>query len=498
MRGLGIKYFVFLMGFLALFFSLILAFLVGWGHFWVILSFFAVFLAVFYIYVYFFKKNLEQKYKEKFKNKIFIDPLTKLYNKNYLTLSFSQIANRLKRNNKKAVVALIDLDQFKEINDSLGHEYGDLYLKEIAGRIKQIVRKSDIVSRFSGDEFVIVLDEVQKPENIISLIERLLLKINEKFVLNGKEITTTSSIGLSVFPDDSEDIQKLITYADTAMFEAKKVKGNSFEFYKKNMGEKAKEKLELKNAIIEAIEKDQFTVFFQPQINFSGELYGFEALVRWIHPQKGLISPFKFIPLATELGLIDKIDEIVIQKTIKQYKEWEEKGYKLGTVSCNFTMFDIERGNLIPKIKKIIKRENFNPKNLVLEITEDNIMSDPNKTINYIKELSSEGIHIAVDDFGTGYSSLSYLNKFPLNELKIDRNFIMDLPHNHDNIKIVKSVITLANNFDLRIVAEGVETHEQKDFILSLGVDLVQGYLYSPPIPANEFENKFLKDKHAS
>jgi len=441
------------------------------------------------------KELLEEK--EKFRQKSIIDPLTGLYNKEYLINAFSQIASRLRRNGKKAVIAFIDLDQFKEINDSLGHEYGDMLIKEVAKRIKKNVRKSDIVSRFGGDEFVLILDEVEKPENIIGLIQRLLESINEKIVLNGKSLSTTASIGLSVFPDDSEDINKLITYADTAMYEAKRHKGNSFEFYKKEMGEKAKEKLELKNDIKEAIKNDEFVVYYQPQIDKDGKLYGAEALVRWIHPQKGLIPPFKFIPLATELGLIDKIDEIVIRKTVNQYKKWEEEGYHIGIVSCNFTMFDIERGNLIEKIKDIVKELNFDSKNLIMEITEDSIMKNPKKAIGYIEELSHVGINIAVDDFGTGYSSLSYLNKFPLNELKIDRNFIKDLPHNEDNAKIVKTVVNLAKNFNLKTVAEGVETKEQEKYVLSLGIDLIQGYLYSPPIPANEFEEKFLKGEYA-
>ncbi|NPA87176.1 sensor domain-containing phosphodiesterase [Caminibacter pacificus] len=439
-----------------------------------------------------YEKELQEE-KEKFKERSIRDPLTGLYNRSYVLNTFNEIASRVKRNGKKAVIAFIDLDQFKEINDSLGHDYGDLLLIKIAQRIKKTVRKSDIVSRFGGDEFVLILDEVEKPENIISLIQRLLNNIKQKVILNDKEVSTTASIGLSVFPDDSEDINKLITYADTAMYEAKKRTGNSFEFYKKEMGEKAKEKLEIKNSLKEAIKKDELVVYFQPQIDKNGDLYGSEALVRWIHPKKGMIPPYKFISVATELGLIDKIDEIVLQKAIWQYKKWEASGYKPGIISCNFTMFDIERGNLIEKIKEIIKEEQFDPEKLIMEITEDNIMKNPDKAIKYVKELADLGIGIAIDDFGTGYSSLAYLNKFPVSELKIDREFIKDLPQNQDNDKIVKTVVNLAKNFNLKTVAEGVETKEQEKYVISLGIDVIQGYVYSPPVNAEEFEEKFLK-----
>ena len=440
-------------------------------------------------------ENVLKTEKEKFKELSVKDPLTELYNRNYLLSAFNEISSRVKRNGKKSVIAFIDLDQFKEINDSLGHEYGDMLLKEIAKRIKNTVRKSDVVSRFGGDEFVLILDDIEKPENIIGLIQRLLENIKDKIKLGDKEVSTTASIGLSVFPDDGDDISKLVTYADTAMYEAKKRKGNSFEFYKKEMGEKAKEKLELKNAIKHAIQNDEFVVFYQPQIDKEGSLFGSEALVRWIHPEKGLIPPYKFIPVATELGLIDKIDEIVLKKSIEQYKKWEAMGYKPGVVSCNFTMFDIERGNLIDKIKYLVKSEEFDTSKLVMEITEDNIMQNPQNAINYINELVDIGIKIAIDDFGTGYSSLSYLNKFPVSELKIDRSFVKDLPSNKDNAKIVKTIINLAKNFNLVTVAEGVESEEEREFIISLGVDVIQGYLYSPPIPADEFEKKFLKGK---
>jgi len=440
-------------------------------------------------------ENVLKSEKEKFKELSIKDPLTNLYNRNYLLSAFNEISSRVKRNGKKSVIAFIDLDQFKEINDSLGHEYGDMLLKEIANRIKNTVRKSDVVSRFGGDEFVLILDDIEKPENIIGLIQRLLDNIKEKIKLGDKEVSTTASIGLSVFPDDGDDISKLVTFADTAMYEAKKRKGNSFEFYKKEMGEKAKEKLELKNAIKLAIQNDEFVVYYQPQIDKDGNLFGSEALVRWIHPKKGLIPPYKFIPVATELGLIDKIDEIVLKKSIEQYKKWEAMGYKPGVVSCNFTMFDIERGNLIEKIKYLVKSEEFDTSKLVMEITEDNIMQNPQNAINYINELVDIGIKIAIDDFGTGYSSLSYLNKFPVSELKIDRSFVKDLPSNKDNAKIVKTIINLAKNFNLVTVAEGVESEEEREFIISLGVDVIQGYLYSPPIPADEFEKKFLKGK---
>jgi len=425
------------------------------------------------------------------------DLLTNLHNREHFLLELKEHLKLIKRNNKKLAILFVDLDQFKEINDTLGHQYGDKVLKTIANRLKENIRNIDIVSRFGGDEFVILLYDIE-PNKITDLISFLLTKIKEPISLNKEKYYLSASIGVSIAPIDSNDANKLVKYSDTAMYKAKKAGKDRFEFYTNSMSDEANKRILLKNALHEALENQEFILYFQPQIDKNQKLYGMEVLIRWNHPTEGILSPYYFMPLAIEIGLVDKIDLWVIEQAIIQYKKWIQQGYNPGIISCNITMKQLEKDNFAKSLEELFKKHYFDAHNLNLELTEESIMKNPQKSIEMINKIKKLGIKINIDDFGTGYSSLAYLKKFPVSKLKIDRSFIKDIPKNKDDEMIVKTVINLAKNLNLQIVAEGVETKIQKDFIFENGGEFIQGYFYSPPISATEFEEKFLKDTNGN
>jgi len=466
-----------------------------------------IILTIMLIIIYYFAsilKNLFKQYdteitKEKailFKKANF-DLLTNLHNREHFLLELTEHLFLIKRNNKKLAVLFIDLDHFKEINDTLGHQYGDKVLKTIANRIKKSIRKSDIVSRFGGDEFVVLLYDIN-PNQIADILEKILAKIKEPIILNKDKYYISASIGISIAPDDSIEANKLVKYADTAMYKAKQLGKDRFEFYTYKMSEEANKRIILKNALYQALENKEFVLYFQPQIDRFENLDGMEVLIRWNHPTEGILSPYYFIPLAIEIGLIDKIDLWVIEQAIIQHKKWSQKGYNPGILSCNMTIQQIEKGNFVKTLNELLKKHSFDAKNLNLELTEESIMQNPKKSIAVINEIKKLGININIDDFGTGYSSLSYLKKLPISKLKIDRSFIKDIPNDKDDEAITKTIINLAKNLNLKVIAEGVETKIQKEFIFDNGGDFIQGYFYSPPIPADKFEEKFLKDTNGS
>jgi EAL domain-containing protein (putative c-di-GMP-specific phosphodiesterase class I) len=312
-----------------------------------------------------------------------------------------------------------------------------------------------------------------------------LIKKDEKMI---------GGIGIAIYPDDGEELNILIKNADLAMYEAKEKGKGRFEFFKNELFEKVKNKAELTHDLIEAIKKEEFEIYFQPKITKNETLYGAEVLVRWNHPKRGFLSPISFLSIAYEKNLITEIDFIVLKKAVKQYKKWEKKGLYLGKISCNITPIDLEKDDFLNKIKTLLKENDFDGSNLILEVTEQSIMKDPQKSIKFLEELRKLNIGISVDDFGIGYSSLSYLKKLPITEVKIDMSFVKDIGKNKDNEEIIKIIILLAKVLNLKVVAEGVENKQQKEFLIESGVDIIQGYLYSPPISADEFEEKFLKD----
>lgn len=442
-------------------------------------------------------ENELQKEKEKFKQKAYFDNLTGLYTRYGAVKEFEKIKNYLDSNNKKTAVLFVDLDHFKDINDSLGHSVGDEILKIIADRLKECVKTKDKVIRFGGDEFIIILNEINSKKEVEKLMEKILNTIKSPINVNNNDFYVSASIGAVIYPDDSNDFDALIKYADSAMYKAKKMGKDRYLFFKKEIGIAAEEKLQLKNEIRRALEKNEFEIYFQPQIDKNKKLYGAEVLIRWNHPTRGIVSPYYFIPLAIEAGIIDKIDLWVIESAIKQHIEWQKKGYFL-VLSCNVTVYQLEKGKFAENLKALIEKYNFDPKYLNIEVTEEGLMKNPELSIKILNEINNLGVKINIDDFGTGYSSFVYLKKLPVNKLKIDREFIKDIPTDKDDKVITKSMINLAKNMNLGCIAEGVEMVEQLDFIFSSGCDYVQGYIYSPPIPASEFEEKFLKGKNDS
>jgi len=426
------------------------------------------------------------------------DNLTGLYNRDFLLLELDRLLENVKRKDTKIAILFIDLDQFKEINDSLGHKAGDLVLQITSDRIKSNIRKGDIASRFGGDEFIVVLNDIKNVEDVKRLANRILEDIKQPIIIQNKKYHISASIGVSIAPDDSNDKNMLLQYADTVMYSAKNAGKDRIVFYTKKLSETANQKMEIKNELYNALENNQFKLYFQPQINKNDRLVGMESLIRWNHPTKGLLSPFHFIPVATEMGIIDKIDKWVMEEAIIQYQKWQLKGYNPGIISCNVTTFQLEKGDFYTYLKNLLEKYSFNPNHFAIEILEEGLMKNPNKSIEILNKIKDLGVNINIDDFGTGYSSLSYLKKFPISKLKIDRAFIKDIPDDKDDMTITKTIINLAKNLNLEVIAEGVETETQRDFVFQNGCDYIQGYFYSPPIPANEFENKFLKDTNDS
>ena len=459
---------------------------------------FIIMLAVIYYFASMLK-NLFNTYNDEIQRekavlfkKANFDMLTGLYNREHFVLELNEFLNFVEREHKKLAVVFIDLDRFKEINDSLGHQSGDEVLRIIAKRLKTSVRQSDIVSRFGGDEFAILFYDIDTFE-IISILEKILNKIKEPVEIKGIKYYISASLGVSVSPNDGTDAETLIKNADTAMYKAKNAGKDRFEFYTKSMSDEANKRIKLKNSLYQAIEENEFRVFYQPQIDKNGQLCGEEALIRWQHSVNGLISPAEFLPLAIEIGLIEKIDLWVIEHSMIQYKKWLEKGYNPGKISCNVTVLQLERKDFASELKQLLQRHKFNPEFLSLEVTEESIMKDVKKSLEALNKIRDLGVCVNIDDFGTGYSSLAYLKKLPVSKIKIDRMFIKDIPNDKDDMAITKSIINLAKSLNLQVIAEGVETEQQKKFVFSNGCDCIQGYYYSPPIPAEEFEDKFLK-----
>jgi len=430
------------------------------------------------------------------KRRLFIkanyDSLTGVLNRSYFLTKLDQYIDTSLRENKKFAILFIDLDHFKEINDSLGHQVGDEVLKIIAKRLQDSIRKNDLVARFGGDEFIVLLNDIKSVEELSASAQRILDKIKSPVVLYNKKYYLSVSIGISIFPDDAKDKHKLIKYADTAMYKAKKSGKDRFVFYAQYMTQETNYKMELKHSLYHALEDNQLCVCFQPQCDKNDKLVGIEALIRWKHPEYGELLPNDFIPLAIENGIIDKVDLWMFEHSIKLYQEIESQGFNIGVLSCNISMYQLEKSNFYDILQTILDKYNFDPKRLNIEITEESIMQNPKKSISILNKLTSMGIGINIDDFGTGYSSLSYLKKLPVSKLKIDKSFISDIPDNKDDEIIVKTIIDLAKNLNLEVIAEGIETQAQKEFVFNNGCDYMQGFLYAKPLYKEDFL-QFLK-----
>ncbi|MBF0318493.1 MAG: EAL domain-containing protein [Nitrospirae bacterium] len=394
-------------------------------------------------------------------------------------------------------VLYIDIDNFKIVNDTMGHDIGDLLIKSIAGRLSRCIRESDTVSRMSGDEFTVILSNLKDTGHIEAITNKLLTCLNEPYEVNRKSYSVTASIGISVFPSDAATAGDLLKHADTAMYHAKNTGKNSYVFFNSEMDESLNKRLTLEKELRLAIERDELIMHYQPQIDIkSGRIVGAEALVRWQHPERGLIFPDKFITLAEDAGIMIPLGEQVLYKSCKQNTEWQSAELPPIVVAVNVSTTQISgHYNLADIAFGVLNKTGMASTHLEIEITESFCMQNVDSTISMLRRFNSRGINVSIDDFGTGYSSLSYLKYLPFKKLKIDRSFIKEITKNHDDLTIVKTIIDMSHNLRLKVIAEGVETSEQLEILRTLGCDEVQGYLFSRPLPAEDFA-ELLKEEY--
>ncbi len=391
------------------------------------------------------------------------------------------------RQGLRMALLFVDIDHFKLINDASGHVAGDNLLKHVAQCLSEQVRAEDVVARLGGDEFTILLSEIKVNQDAALVAEKILTAISQPFIHQQTEVVVTASIGISIFPDDGTDASVILKNADAAMFRAKEQGRNNYQFFTAEMNTRALERLSLESALRKALERDEFLLHYQPQVSLeSGEIVGVEALIRWQHPSQGLISPAVFIPVAEESGLIVPIGEWVMRTACLQQKQWLQSGLPAVRMAVNLSARQLLRRQLVQTVKSVINDTGIDPQFLELELTESMIMDKRDETIQSMNVLREMGVHLAIDDFGTGYSSMSYLKRFPISKLKIDQSFVRDIAHDPDDAAIVTATIALGHGLNLVVIAEGVETEEQLQFLKSKGCEQMQGYYFSRPLSAED------------
>ncbi|MFC1836493.1 EAL domain-containing protein [Thermodesulfobacteriota bacterium] len=421
------------------------------------------------------------------------DPLTALANRVMFRERLGQAVAKADRTDDCAAVMFLDLDDFKTINDTLGHPFGDQLLVAVARRLSGCVRSKDTVARLGGDEFALVLSEFASLLSLDFLAKKIISRLSEPFEIDKRRIFITCTIGIAVYPNDGLDIDRLVQSADVAMYHAKVRGKSSFAYFSSDLDQRMKDRLELEIALREALERNEFELFYQAQVHLeSGRVSGCEALIRWNHPQQGLVSPVRFIELAEETGLIRPLGEWVIREACQHAKAWQAEGLPEIRVAVNVSGRQISGQEIIRTVYEILKETDLHPRLLDLEITESALMQDKDSAVEILRDLKRIGVGMSIDDFGTGYSSLNHLKRFPVDKLKIDRSFVEDIPGNADDQAIVKAIIAVGHSMKLKVLAEGVETDEQLEFLKENGCDEVQGYYYSKPIPEREFSRLVL------
>lgn len=414
------------------------------------------------------------------------DVLTDLPNRAQFMEKLTEVVGRVNNDQQTHAVLFLDLDRFKLVNDTMGHEIGDLLLRAVAERLKGCVRINDVVSRFGGDEFTVLLENISSFHVAAAVADKICRAISQHYVFMEREVYIGCSIGISLYPFDGHDSGLLIKHADISMYRAKE-QGNSYQFYEESMEQAVSNKLRLESNLRRALERNEMVLYYQPQVDLgSGKIIGMEALVRWQHPELGLVSPMEFIPLAEETGLIEPIGEWVLQQACWQNKTWQQAGLPPITVAVNLSARQLERDGLADRVMAILSGIGLESRYLELELTESIVMKEPEKTRTILEGLRAFGVLISIDDFGTGYSSLSQLKHFPFDKLKIDKSFVDDLSGNLDDAAIVSIIIAIARNFKLKVIAEGVESQEQLELLRASGCDEMQGYVFSRPIAAVE------------
>jgi len=416
------------------------------------------------------------------------DPLTDLPNRTLLRYRLNEAIHQAGRNRYKTALLFLDLDRFKLINDSLGHFVGDALLKLLSQRLRDCVRQTDTVARQGGDEFVIVLAELGKKEDVYRIINKVLATVGEPAFIECHEINVTCSIGVALYPDDGGDDVTLLKHADSALYSAKNEGRNNYQFYSAQLDKEPERRLIMGNALNKAVERMELRLVYQPQVRMSDRaVVGCEALARWQHPELGVVSPAVFIPLAEETGRINAIGNWILRTACRQATLWQRPGGPAIRVAVNLSAIQFRNPALLQTIKDILKESGLESKCLELELTEGILMREANNTLDMLHSFKTMGVRMSIDDFGTGYSNLAYLNRFSVDKLKIDQSFVAGLPESRHDAAIVHAIIHMAHSLGLQVVAEGVETEEQHRFLLAHGCDLGQGYFYAKPLEADVF-----------
>jgi diguanylate cyclase (GGDEF)-like protein/PAS domain S-box-containing protein len=412
------------------------------------------------------------------------DMLTGLLNRFSLESRMEQAVLAAKRDNQQLAVLFVDLDRFKYINDSMGHQVGDQLLIEVASRLKECLRESDIVARIGGDEFVLVFTGLKDTNRIPTLAGNIIDRLSQPYSVNDNVFDSSPSIGISIYPDDGDNIDELLKNSDIAMYHAKNQGRRNFQFFTESLLVASEERLDFEHQLRSALELDQFELYYQAQVHTQGNhIYGMEALIRWNHPARGFIGPDRFIPIAEEIDVIQQLGAWVIDKACRQLAIWKQTTTNPLQISVNLSAKQLHSDTLIETVREAMERHRIRAGELELEITETATMSDPELAVRQLNRLSQLGVSLAIDDFGTGYSSLAYLKKLPINTLKLDRAFVGDIENDRNDAEICMATIALAHNLGLKVVAEGVETTAQRDFLAEHRCDYLQGYLFSKPLP---------------
>lgn len=438
--------------------------------------------------------------KDRLRHMAYYDSLTSLPNRRLFTEQLDLLIKLSRRRRERIAVLFIDLDNFKRINDSLGHSAGDLLLRESAKRLARCVRESDLVahyvepesrinvSRLGGDEFTVVLNQLDEPESAGLVALRLIQALTRPMVIEGHEVVMTPSIGIAIAPDDATTVEGLLRASDKAMYACKTSGKNKFMFYDQSMDAAGIERLALETDLRHTIEQGGLELHYQPQVDtMNGQVVGAEALMRWPHPEHGMVPPFKFVPLAEELGLINALGEWGLEEACRQMVELQTEGLDLPQVSVNVSALQLDHG-FADRVARILSKTGLHPKRLKLELTEGIMVDDTSATMEVLSQLKELGVRLSIDDFGTGYSSLGYLSRLPLDEVKIDRSFVVDMGKSRNDSSLVVAIIAMARSLGLKLVAEGVETEQQYQFLRQHGASVVQGYLFSKPVPADELK----------
>ena len=426
---------------------------------------------------------------EEIKQLAFYDLLTKLPNRRLLQERLNHSIDVERREGKKLALLMLDLDRFKAVNDSLGHQAGDALLQQVAERITNRLRDVDMVARLGGDEFIVLLEDIAHPDDAARVAEKIITDLSKPFKLpQSDDVRIGASIGISLYPQHGDNSEILLDYADSALYHAKDNGRGCFAYFSEDLTTSARERIEMENRLRRAIQQQELHLYYQPQIDIvSGRIVGAEALVRWQDPNEGLIPPVRFIPIAEETSLIVEIGEWVLREACCQGRLWLDMGLPPLTMAVNVSSHQFHRSDINALVAKVLAETRFPAGQLELEITESGLMENQDKTTVILNNLHGQGIHLAIDDFGTGYSSLAYLKSFSMDVLKIDKSFIAEIPYNTDDMEIAATIVAMGHTLGFKVLAEGVETPEQLAFLRRTGCDTYQGFIKSPALPAKKF-----------